>query len=107
MSNRLATLPAASATQAANVLRAWAASDETGFRAELDRTASLCSAQPSAAEEEKLDLLEAVAVTLLRMPVGDRGQPMAHVCIGLLAHLAGQGAGTEGVAWASEFASRC
>ncbi len=85
-----ANLHSNSAFQAANVLRAWLRSDETAFRSELMRTLELCSMPATAAEEEKLELLQAVAGSLRETPLDSVCQSTVHLCLDLLVHLAGQ-----------------
>lgn len=76
------------AVQAANVLKAWVYCDESAFRREINNTVALCS-EASMREDEHLELLRAIAESLRHKPLDSSSEPMVHLCIELLVHLAG------------------
>jgi hypothetical protein len=91
------TLPGrttAPARQAENILRAWRRRDAAALRAEFEKGLSLC-ATPGAPgdEEERIDLLRAVAAKLGGYPAGaglEPADPVVGLCLTLLSHLATQ-----------------
>jgi len=87
MSKRFAT-PPNPAAQAASVLKAWVYCDEAAFRREINKTVALCS-EDGLLEDEHVELLRAIAESLRHKPLDARSEPMVHLCIELLIHLAG------------------
>jgi hypothetical protein len=90
MSKPFANPATTPALQAANVLRAWVTCNEAAFRYELAKTLEFCSVQPTACEEEQVEVLKAVAGSLRNAPLGSVCSTMVHLCVDLLVHLSGQ-----------------
>jgi len=101
MSKQLANLRPTPATQAANVLKAWVVRDEDAFHREIGQTFECCAAEATGFEDENLELLRAVAGSLRERPMNSEYEPMVHLCIDLLIHLAGH-SGTDWAACGAE-----
>jgi hypothetical protein len=84
----------APARQAENILRAWRRQDAVALRAEFEKGLSLCAAPGvPGAEEEQIDLLQAVVERLNEYPAAvppQSADPVIRLCMTLLTHLATQ-----------------
>ena len=79
------------ALQAERILAAWASGDESLLRQELRKSQKLDGVPARGLDEERLELLRAVAGGLLKSPGGlrqGRKDPSVRRCLDLLAHLA-------------------
>ena len=89
MSKPVSTSGTTPAVQAANVLRAWIVRDEAAFHREIGRTFEFCSSGSTGFDDENFELLRAVAGSLRGRSLDSDCEPMVHLCINLLIHLAG------------------
>jgi hypothetical protein len=83
--------PRASARHAEAVLRAWICGDIPQLRHELESSCNLgCHGITRGGQDERLDLLSAVANSMMACEDLSESNPQIRLCVGLLAHLAAQ-----------------